>query len=202
MEPTLDIHQPIPNAASRVTRAQFLRLGSWFTLALWLAAAILPLLVGRPGVWLALRPAELSSWQTAQGALCGLVAGTVVTALMIYWRPLHVIVERLADLIAWETLQRSDYVVIALMAAVGEEPLFRGVLQPWIGLMPTAVLFGLLHATCMAHVILAGLLGLLLGWLYQWSGSLWPSIAAHVVIDLITGLFLARKLRQQITSLA
>ncbi len=126
-----------------------------------------------------------------------MVAGTGVAAVVIHWRPLHVIVERLAGLIAWETFQRSDYVVIALLAAVGEEPLFRGALQPWIGLVPTAVLFGLLHATSIAHMILAGLLGLLLGWLYQWSGSLWPPVAAHLVIDLVTGLFLARALRRQ-----
>jgi membrane protease YdiL (CAAX protease family) len=33
-----------------------------------------------------------------------------------------------------------------------------------------------------------------LGWLFQWSGSLWAPIVAHFAIDLITGLVLSRKL--------
>lgn len=185
----------ITHPAGRVSRAQFLRLGLWFTLALWLAAALLPLLFGRPGVWSALAPASLFTWQTALGGLLGLVIGRIVVALVLHWRPLHVVAERLAGLVAWETLRTPDYVAIAALAALGEEPLFRGALQPLVGLVPTAVLFGLLHATSAAHVILACSLGLVLGWLYQWSGSLWPPIAAHLAIDLVSGLLMARVLR-------
>jgi membrane protease YdiL (CAAX protease family) len=194
VEPTFDLNVPATETTGRVSRAQLLRLGGWFTLALWLAAAVLPPLFGRPGVWSALRPAELLTWQTALGGLLGLAIGGVVVALITHWRALRSVAERLASLIAWETLHTSDYVAVALMAALGEEPLFRGALQPLIGLLPTALLFGLLHATSIAHVVLACLLGLLLGWLYQWSGSLWPPIAAHLAIDLITGLRLARTL--------
>lgn len=185
----------VTNAPGRVSRAQFLRVGGWFTLALWVSAAVLPPLLGRPGVWSALKPAGLFRWPTALAGLLGLVVGVIVTALVTYWRPLRIVVERLAGLIAWDEMKTSDYFAIALMAALGEEPLFRGVLQPLIGLVPTAVIFGLLHATSAAHVILAGLLGLVLGWLYQWGASLWPPIAAHLTIDLVTGLLLARALR-------
>jgi membrane protease YdiL (CAAX protease family) len=86
------------------------------------------------------------------------------------------------------------------MAALGEELLFRGAMQPLMGLVPTALVFGLLHATSAAHVMLAGLLGFVLGWLFQWSGSLWPPIVAHLSIDLVTGLLLARTLRRGILS--
>jgi membrane protease YdiL (CAAX protease family) len=200
MEPTLDMNGAGVDSRGRVSRAQLLRLGVWFTLALWLAAAVLPLPFGRPGVWSALGLAGFLSWQTALGGVLGLAVGATVAALMIHWRPLHVVVERLAGLVAWDTLRTPDYVAVALMAALGEEPLFRGALQPLIGLGFTAALFGLLHATSAAHVVLAYLLGLLLGWLYQWSGSLWPSIAAHLTIDLATGLLLARTLRQRVSS--
>jgi membrane protease YdiL (CAAX protease family) len=195
MEPNFDMHKPTTDSISRVSRAQFLRLGLWFTLALWLAAGVLPLLFGRPGVWSAMRPADLLTWQTALSGLLGLVIGAVVAALVIHWPPLQVVAERLASLIAWDTFQTPDHVTIALLAALGEEPLFRGALQPLIGLVPTAVLFGLLHVTSVAHIILACLSGLLLGWLYQWSGSLWPPIAAHLTTDLVVGLLLARMLR-------
>jgi membrane protease YdiL (CAAX protease family) len=192
MESASDNSTSIAGSTHRVSRAQFLRLGVWFTLALWLAAAVIPLLLGQPGIWSALRLAGFLTWQTALGGVLGLVIGRVVVALILHWRPLHVVIERLDGLVAWETLRTSDYVVIASLAALGEEPLFRGALQPLIGLAPAAVLFGLLHATSVAHVTLACILGLLLGWLYQWSGSLWPPIAAHLAIDLVTGLLMAR----------
>ena len=195
MEPTLDLNQTAADAQGRISSAQFLRLGVWFTVALWLVAAILPLPFGQPGVWSALSVAGLVSWQTALGGVLGLVIGAVVAALVIHWRPMRVVAKRLASLIAWETLRTSDLFAIALLAALGEEPLFRGALQPLIGVVAAAVLFGLLHATSAAHVILACLMGLLLGWLYHWSGNLWPPIAAHLTIDLIAGLLLAHALR-------
>jgi membrane protease YdiL (CAAX protease family) len=192
MESASDNSNSIAGSTNRVSRAQFLRLGVWFTLALWLAATVIPLLLGRPGIWPALGLVDLLTWQTALGGLLGLIIGRVLVALILHWRPLHVIAERLDGLVAWETLRTPDYVTIASLAALGEEPLFRGVLQPSIGLLPTGVLFGLLHATSVAHVVLACILGLLLGWLYQWSGSLWSPIAAHLAIDLVTGLLMTR----------
>jgi membrane protease YdiL (CAAX protease family) len=180
-------------AAQRVSRAQFLHLSKWFTLALCLTAIVLPLAFGKPGVWTALELTGLATLETLLSGIIGLVVGWVLVVLITHWRPLHVIAERLTRLVAWETFQTFDYVVIAVLAALGEELLFRGALQPLIGLLTTALLFGLLHATAVAHIVLAGLLGLLLGWLYRWSGSLWSPIAAHLGVDLVTGLLLARK---------
>jgi membrane protease YdiL (CAAX protease family) len=196
MEPTIDVNQSIADATGRVSREQFLRLGVWFTFILWLAAALLPWVLGRPGVWSALELAGLGSGKTALGVLLGLASGAAALVLMVCWRPMRALAERLSSLVDWESFGTADYVIVASMAALGEEPLFRGVFQPLLGLVPTAVLFGLLHATCVAHVIVAGVLGLLLGWLYQWSGSLWPPIAAHVMIDLVSSLFLARAVRR------
>jgi hypothetical protein len=185
----------VPISTDRVSRSDLLRLGKWFTLSLCLIAALLPLPFERPGVWSALGLAGLFTWQTLLSGVLGLIIGVIVAALVIHWRPMHVIAEQLMQLVAWETLHTSDYVLIALMAAMGEELLFRGALQPLIGLLPVAVIFGLLHFTSIAHVILAGMLGLLLGWLYQWSGSLWSPIVAHFWVDLVTGLLLARRLK-------
>lgn len=189
---------PMIYASDRVTRAQFLRLSRWFTLALCLAAALLPLPFGRSGVWSALELTGLLTWQTLASGILGLVIGAVVAIIITHWRPLHIIAKSLARLVAWETFRPSDYFRVALMAALGEELLFRGALQPLIGLVPMAVIFGLLHATAVAHVFLASVLGLGLGWLYQWTGGLWPPIVAHLTIDLATGLLLARTLKRDI----
>lgn len=197
---TLDMNDSVSNGFDRVSRAQFMRLSGWFTLALCVLAALLSALFGRSAIWSALNLSGLATSETLLGGVLGLVIGAFLVLLGTVWHPLHALVERLANLVAWETLRKSDYVAVALMAAVSEELLFRGALQPLIGLAPAAIIFGLLHATAIAHVILAGLLGFVLGWLYHWSGSLWPSIVAHLAIDLITGLFIARTLGAHILS--
>lgn len=181
---------PLRISTDRVSRAEFLRLSGWFALVLCLIAAVLPLLFGQPGVWSALGLAGLFSWHTAVSGIMGLFVGAIVSALAIYWRPLHVIAEYMATLVAWETFRPRDFFFVALMAALGEELLFRGALQPFFGLVPTALIFGLLHATGLAHIILATLLGLWLGWTYQWTGNLWSPIAAHLALDLVTGVLL------------
>lgn len=196
MEPTIDVNQSIADVTGRVSREQFLHLGGWFTFILWLAAVLLPWALGRPGVWPALGLAGLVSAKTAWGVALGLASGAAALVLMARGRPWRAMAARLSSLVDWERFGTADYVLVALMAACGEEPLFRGVFQPLMGLLPTAALFGLLHATSAAHVVLAGVLGLLLGWLYQWSGSLWPPIAAHFMIDVMSGLFLARAVRR------
>ena len=194
---TLQIDHDIDNitADHRLSRIQFLRLSVWFTLGLCAAAAILPLPFGRSGVWLALQPADLFTWRTLISGLGGLLVGEAIALLINCWRPLYVVAKRLSSLVAWEDFRAQDYFTVALLAALGEELLFRGAIQPLIGLIPTAVFFGLLHATSAAHVVLATLLGLGLGWLYSWSGNLWPPIVAHLAIDLVTGLVLKRNTR-------
>lgn len=55
---------------------------------------------------------------------------------------------------------------IGLAAAIGEEPIFRGAMQPRFGLLLSAVLFALVHSQygiSLATVIVL-LLGLVLGW--------------------------------------
>lgn len=188
------------NHIKRLSRSQFLRLSEWFTLVLCLLAAVLPLPFGQPGVWSTLELSGLCTWQTALGGILGIIVSATVAALIVHFQPLQVIVRHLSRLAAWETFRTFDYVLIALMAALGEELLFRGALQPLIGLVPTAVIFGLLHATSVAHVTLAGLLGLLLGSLFQWTGNLWSPIAMHMTVDLIAGLLLAHKLRPRVLS--
>ena len=55
---------------------------------------------------------------------------------------------------------------IGLAAAIGEEPIFRGALQPRFGIIISAVLFALVHSQygiSLATVIVL-VLGLVLGW--------------------------------------
>ena len=80
-------------------------------------------------------------------------------------------------------------VVIAVIAAIGEETLFRGILQRnfsyWtgnahIGIWLAAALFSAIHVQFLGFFPRM-LLGALFGYLYLWSGNLWVPILAHFV---------------------
>ncbi len=89
----------------------------------------------------------------------------------------------------------ADLAVISLMAGVGEEILFRGLIQgglshwigdsygPWIALAITSIVFGFAHAITRTYIVLAALAGGYLGLLFILTDSLIPSIVAHAVYD-------------------
>lgn len=78
-------------------------------------------------------------------------------------------------------------VYLSVITSFGEELLFRGAMQPFAGLVLTSVLFGLLHmgqrGVVSAWSIWALIAGLLLGWIYEDTGSLWPPIIAHFGVN-------------------
>lgn len=78
-------------------------------------------------------------------------------------------------------------IVVALLSSVGEELLFRGLLQPWLGLVAQALLFGALHQMRgpgrWAWILWASAVGVLFGALFAATGSLLGPIAAHAVIN-------------------
>ncbi len=80
-------------------------------------------------------------------------------------------------------------VVIAVIPAIGEEVLFRGIVQRnisfWtgsvhVGIWAAAVLFSAIHVQFLGFFPRM-LLGALFGYLYVWSGNLWVPILAHFV---------------------
>jgi hypothetical protein len=78
-------------------------------------------------------------------------------------------------------------VVWSSLSAIGEELLFRAALQPAIGLVPAALVFGAVHisprGTGFAWPAWAALMGLVFGELFQASGHLLPCIVAHALIN-------------------
>jgi hypothetical protein len=84
-----------------------------------------------------------------------------------------------------------NLVFIAVFAGVGEELFFRGVLQrifikmfknPLTGIIVTAIIFSAIHFQFYGFIP-RFVLGILLGLVYWYSGSLWPAIVAHFVYD-------------------
>jgi membrane protease YdiL (CAAX protease family) len=84
-----------------------------------------------------------------------------------------------------------NLIFISLFAGIGEELFFRGILQrlmirafknPWSGIVITALLFSAFHLQFFGFVP-RFLLGMLLGAIYWYSGSIWTAIIAHFIYD-------------------
>ncbi len=86
-----------------------------------------------------------------------------------------------------------DLLGISALAGLGEELLFRGVFQScfclWVGnfwgTILASILFGLLHAITLTYALLAGVMGLYLGWLWLWTGNLLVPIIVHGLYDFV-----------------
>jgi hypothetical protein len=81
-----------------------------------------------------------------------------------------------------------DLVLIGAAAGLGEEILFRGALQPAVGLVPAAVVFGACHVFSRDTVALgiwAFLAGLAFGWLFDTTGGLLAPVVAHGTYDVL-----------------
>jgi len=80
------------------------------------------------------------------------------------------------------------FVVMCVAAPVLEELTFRGIIlkgllrnyHPWVAIGQSALLFGLIHLNPL-QIVGAGIIGLLVGWLYYRTQSLWLCIAAHAL---------------------
>jgi membrane protease YdiL (CAAX protease family) len=91
-----------------------------------------------------------------------------------------------------------ELVLISFLAGVGEEALFRGVIQsvlagwfsPWLALLLTSALFGLGHLITPAYAVIAGLLGFYLGAIALAYGNLLVVMIAHGLYDLIALVYL------------
>jgi hypothetical protein len=90
-----------------------------------------------------------------------------------------------------------NLIIIALIPAIGEELLFRGLIQQLLKGMfnniHLAVLFSAIFFSSM-HLQFYGflprmILGMVLGYLFVWSGSLWLPMAAHFANNAATILF-------------
>ncbi len=90
--------------------------------------------------------------------------------------------EAMLDVITWPAA-----IGLALAAGIGEEIVFRGILQKKVGLWGQAVLFGIAHASygTALQVVLPFALGVFFGYLIRRGNSLWVPITTHVLFDLV-----------------
>jgi membrane protease YdiL (CAAX protease family) len=117
------------------------------------------------------------------GASLGMAAALVLCLIIRLIPPL----QRSRSLRVLSIIDKATWlqiILLCLVAGVAEEMLFRGALQPKIGIWPAAVLFGLLHAYGRLYVAVAIFAGAGLGYLYDCTGSLAAVAAAHALYNL------------------
>lgn len=105
------------------------------------------------------------------------------------------------------TLHWVDLAVLAAIAGISEELLFRGVLQPWMenswgmsaGLILSNILFGLVHAVTPLYALLAALVGIYLGLSldYGEQRNLLTPVVIHATYDFIAFLAVVHLYRKQ-----
>ncbi len=119
-----------------------------------------------------------------------------------------IVLSRLAHRYAWGRQLHRDFrhllgplttreiFILALASSVGEELLFRGALQPWIGLLPQAIIFAALHVgpgtRYLPWTVSALVMGVVFGFMYRLTGDLGGPIVAHFTINFINLRFIAR----------
>lgn len=102
--------------------------------------------------------------------------------------------------VIFETLAENDSAVLVVLlfvsavviAPIGEEFFFRGLMQTavqavigyekrWLSILPCAVFFGVVHLGSVPGVMVPVLvlLGVVFGWVYERTGSLWCAVAVH-----------------------
>jgi membrane protease YdiL (CAAX protease family) len=84
----------------------------------------------------------------------------------------------------------NDIVVISLIAGIGEEFLFRGVLQVKYGIVFASIVFGLLHFVSPAYAAVTTVMGFYLGAFFQKTGGLLAPVIIHFLYDLAALLYL------------
>lgn len=140
-------------------------------------------------------PLDAGSGPWFRDAVAGLLAAAAFAAIN-YWllchapaiRAVRALRRAYRDLLKplFTGIGAREVVVIALAAGIGEELLFRGALQPEIGLIPASLVFGALHMGgrgTLAFGVWVAVMGAALGWLAMATGGLLAPVVAHACYD-------------------
>jgi membrane protease YdiL (CAAX protease family) len=151
-------------------------------------------------------PLAQFAW-TREGAVWGVLAAApmLLGALSVFLWPVGPLrpIKEFSEKVLRPTLAPCsvlDLLGISVLAGLGEEMLFRGVLQAsfakhmnvWLAILLASVLFGVLHAVTRTYAVLATLSGIYLGWLWVYTGNLLAPVITHALYDFLVLLYLLR----------
>ncbi|MFD2371805.1 CPBP family intramembrane glutamic endopeptidase [Brevibacillus sp. GCM10020057] len=169
-----------------------LRLNLWLTqgMVLGIAAGSSWLVHGASGTAALFAKPDWADMNMALGVALLIVAASIA---MDRWLPSNWQDDGQVNEMVFGQMSPIMTLLVCIAVGVGEEWLFRGVIQPFVGNVWTSVIFSLVHFRYLKKPLLfLSVMGtsLLLGLLFQRTGTLWPSIAAHIIIDLLLAYYL------------
>lgn len=165
-----------------------------------LAGALLLGLVLAVPFWASVRVDFIS---VGMGIVAGLVmlagASAITESSFAFAVRMRRDMDRLLGLFRGATL--PDFLFISVLAGLGEEALFRGLIQgglvDYVGapmsIVVASVIFGLAHYISRTYVVFATALGALFGLLYAWSGNIAVPMIAHAAYDFVALWYIYRK---------
>jgi membrane protease YdiL (CAAX protease family) len=129
--------------------------------------------------------------------------------LVIFWWLMHwdrPTLRQLREQVQWLIAEMfpdgrlGQFALVAVLAGVGEELLFRGVIQtllvdwtnPIAGLLLASLVFGAAHALSKLYFALATLIGVCFGWLVLEYNDLVAPMIAHSVYDFVALVYISR----------
>lgn len=94
-----------------------------------------------------------------------------------------------------------DLLGISILAGVGEEMFFRGVLQGtleqklpvWLAVLIASSLFGVMHAVTLTYALFAGIMGAYLSWVWHAADNLLAPVLAHALYDFLALVYLQQQ---------
>lgn len=143
------------------------------------------------------------------------IAGTIPLFLLflLFYQypigPLYAIKKSLLDILGpiLAMCRWYELIILATVAGISEEVLFRGVLQPWLekdygltgGIVISNIIFGLLHWITPVYALIAGLIGGYLAYMMEISGTrnLLTPIIIHGLYDYLAFVVVAIAYRLQ-----
>ena len=194
-----------------------------YAVALELSLALAAILLG---LFLGVNPREhLVPWWDWQAIARSLVIGTLVGMVLALGMQVFSILpirsiqklERAAESQLRTVLGPMtipELLVLSLSAGIGEEILFRGLIQGWWmslvdqptfwnvlpGMLASAVCFGFAHPLSKTYIALAALAGLLFSVLFWATGDLLACVLAHASYDAIICVYWKWSQRTRVTN--
>jgi membrane protease YdiL (CAAX protease family) len=182
-----------------VTPARFFQLAVAFEGGLVLAGLAI-------GWWMSPTAWDLAVWR-GETVLLGVLWALPLLVALVFMRQLRfgavgrlnrTVDELLVPLFA--ELRLRHFALISALAGVGEELLFRGILQRvlsgWMGELwaigLTSVVFGLAHLITPLYGFLAALVSAYLGWLFVRYDNLAVPMVTHAMYDFVALAYLVR----------
>ncbi len=153
-----------------------------------------------------LTPTDGWAWAIGRGLLAAVpLVVLLVIARQASWGPVARFRREVKRLLkrAFPRARWGELLLVSLAAGIGEEVLFRGVLQwlliqwmgVWPGLAAASLAFGLVHPISVAYVVVATLGGAYFGWLAASAPDheIISAITAHAAYDFVALMLLTRR---------